>query len=58
MIYFLKKFSSIKQNFNIHDKKLLIIITTLKLWKIYAKKLSKFKVFTNYKNFMYFIITK
>ena len=31
MIYFLKKISLIKQNYNTHDKKLLIIIIALKL---------------------------
>ena len=30
MIYFFKKLSLIKQNYDIYDKKLLIIITTLK----------------------------
>ena len=58
MIYFSKKFSSIKQNYDIHDKKLLIIVITLKSWKIYVEKLSKFRIFIDYKNFMYFIITK
>ena len=41
MIYFFKKFSSIKQNYNIYDKKLLIIIITLKSWKIYVEKYKK-----------------
>ena len=31
MTYFSKKFSSIKQNYNIHDKKLLAIIIFLKI---------------------------
>ena len=58
MIYFLKKLSSIEQNYDIYDKKLLIIITILKTWKMYAKKLLKFIIFTNHKNLLYFINTK
>ena len=58
MIYFFKKFSLTKQNYDIHDKKLLAIITILKSWKIYVKKSLKLKILIDYKNFMHFIITK
>ena len=58
MIYFSKKFTSAEQNYRIHDKKLLIIVTVLKIWKIYAKKTLEFIILTNYKKILYFIITK
>ena len=58
IIYFSRKFSSIEQNYDIHDKELLAIITFLKAWKIYAKKAFKFIVLTNHKNLLHFTITK
>jgi hypothetical protein len=40
-----------KINYDIHDKKLLVIVITLQKWKIYLKD-SKYsvKMFTNHKN--------
>ena len=38
VVYFSKKLTSAEQNYEIHDKELLIIVTVLKTWKIYAKK--------------------
>ena len=58
VMYFSKKLTSAEQNYEIHDKRLLIIVTVLKTWKIYAKKTSKFIILINHKNFLYFIITK
>ena len=58
MIYFSRKLTSAEQNYEIHDKKLLIIVTALKTWKIYAEKASEFIILTNHKNFLYFIIIK
>ena len=54
MIYFLKKISLIKQNYNTHDKKLLIIIIALKLWKIYVKKIIKIQNFYKSQKFYTF----
>ena len=56
--YFSRKFSSAKQNYDIHDKKLLAIVVFLKQWKVYAKETSKFTIFMNHKNLVHFIITK
>ena len=58
VIYFSKKLTSAEQNYEIHDKKLLAIVTFLKTLKIYAKETSEFIILMNYKNFVFFIITK
>jgi hypothetical protein len=48
-----------KLNYDIHDKKLLAIVTAFQKWRVYLKK-SKYqiKVLTNYKNLTYFTTTK
>ena len=56
--YFSRKLTPAEQNYEIHDKELLTIVTALKTWKIYAKGASEFIILTNHKNFLYFIITK
>ena len=56
--YLSRKLSSAKQNYDVHDKKLLIIITALKNWKVYAEETSKLTIFTNYKNLLHFITIK
>ena len=56
--YFSRKLSSTKQNYDIHDKKLLAIITSLKTWRIYVEEASKFTIYTNHKNLFQFIIIK
>ena len=56
--YLLRKLLSAKQNYNVHNKKLLIIITTLENWKMYVKKISKLTIFTNHKNLLHFITIK
>ena len=58
MTYFSKKLTSIKQNYDIHDKKLLTIVVTLKKWIIYVKKASKLTILTNYKKFIHFTTIK
>ena len=40
IIYYLKKLSLIEQNYDVYNKKLLIIITLLKNWKVYLEKIS------------------
>ncbi len=56
--YYSRKFSSAKQNYDIHDKKLLIIIASLKQWRVYAEKSSESTIYTNHKNLLHFIIIK
>ena len=50
--YFSKKLSSAEQNYDIYDKKLLIIIAVLKYWRIYAKDVSSLNIYTNYMNLL------
>ena len=48
--YFSRKFSSTKQNYDIHDKKLLAIIVSLETWKIYVEGALELVIYTNHKN--------
>ena len=52
MTYFSKKFSSIEQNYDIHDKELLAIIIFLKIWKTYVEKALELTIYTNHKNLL------
>ena len=56
--YFLRKLLLTEQNYDIYDKKLLIIIATLKYWEVYAKGASSFDIYMNYKNLLQSIIIK
>jgi hypothetical protein len=58
MTYYSRKLSSAEQNYDIHDKKLLIIIASLEQWRIYAEKSSKLTIYTDHKNLLHFIIIK
>ena len=58
IIYLSRKFSSAEQNYDIHDKKLLAIVISLKQWRVYAEKTLELIIFTNHKNFLHFITTK
>ena len=54
-IYFLKKNSSVKCNYKIYNKKLLVVIYYLKNWNIELRSIKKFVIITDYKNLEYFI---
>jgi hypothetical protein len=58
MIYYFRKLLLAKQNYDIHDKKLLAIIAALKTWRIYIEEASKLIILTNHKNLLHFITTK
>ena len=58
MTYYLKKLFLTKQNYDIANKELLIIVVVLQYWRIYAKDCSKFNIYTNHKNLLNFITTK
>ena len=58
IIYF-KKIISAKLNYQIYNKKLLIIINIFKKQKMYLKEsIYLIKILINYKNLLYFIIIK
>ena len=48
--YFSRKLSSTKQNYDIHDKELFVIIISLKTWRIYVEGALKLTIYTNHKN--------
>jgi hypothetical protein len=48
-----------EMNYDIHNKKLLAVITAFQEWRVYLKGIKhQVKVFTDYQNFIYFFITK
>ena len=57
--YFLKKHNSIKCNYKIYNKKLIIIIYAFKKWCLKLKGFTfSVKVITDHKNLKYFIFIK
>ena len=58
MAYCSRKISLAEQNYDIYNKKLLAIIAILKQQRIYAEGTPLLKILTDYKNLLYFIITK
>ena len=57
--FYNKKMIFAKCNYEIYDKKFLIIIRCLKHWKFELKNIEQFvKIYTNHKNFEIFIIFK
>ena len=54
-----RKIISIKQNYEIHDQKLLIIVQIFKIWKYYLKNnFETIEIWSNYNNFRKFIKQK
>ena len=48
-----------ESNYKIYNKELLTIITTFEKWRIYLKRfIYLIKILIDYKNLLYFIITK
>ena len=58
MAYYSRKLSLAKQNYDIHDKKLLAIVATLKAWRVYIEEALGLTILTNHKNLLHFITTK
>ena len=58
MVYILRKLSPVEQNYDIYDKELLAIVATLETWRVYTEGSLDLIIFTDYKNLLYFIITK
>ena len=56
--YLSKKLSSAEQNYDIHDKELLVIVAFLKSWKVYAEESPQLTILTDYKNLLHFTTTK
>ena len=59
MVIYLKKITNIKLNYKIYNKELLTIINIFEKWRVYLEKsIYLIKILINYKNLLYFIITK
>ena len=56
MAYYLKKHTPVKSNYEIHNKKLLVIMRHLKAWDAELRSVSKgFNIITDHKNIEYFM---
>ena len=56
MVYYLKKYTPVKNNYEIHNKELLVIIHYLKVWDTELWSVLKgFDIITNHKNIKYFV---
>ncbi len=54
-----RKLTEAELNYEIHNKKLLIIVNSFKQWKVYLEESRyQIQVYTDYKNLLYFTITK
>lgn len=58
VVYLFRKLSSAEQNYDVHDKKLLVIIIVLESWRMYAEEASKLTIYTDHKNLLHFTTTK
>ena len=55
MAYYLKKYTPVKNNYEIHNKELLVIMHYLEVWDTELRSVSKgFNIIINYKNIKYF----
>ncbi len=54
-----RKLTDAELNYEIHDKKLLVIVNSFKQWRVYLKEFRhQIQVYTDHKNLLYFMITK
>ena len=57
--FYSKKLTDAELNYEIHDKKLLVIVDSFKQWRVYLKESKhQIQVYIDYKNLLYFIIMK
>ncbi len=57
-VYYSKKNASVKCNYKIYDKEMLIIIQCLKEWNTELRSVLSFQICTDYKNLKYFMTVK
>ena len=56
MVYYLKKYTPVKSNYEIHNKELLAIMRYLKVWDTELQSIFKgFDIITDHKNIEYFM---
>ena len=56
--YFSKKFSPAEQNYDVHNKELLTIISALQHWRVYMHSCSELEILTDHKNLQHFNTSK
>ena len=56
--YHSRKFSQAEENYDVHDKELLAIVSALQHWRVYAESCSELTIFTDHKNLTHFTTTK
>jgi len=57
--YISKSLNNTEKNYEIHDKKILVIIQCLEVWRHFLEEAQiKFKVWTDYKNLEYFMLSQ
>ncbi len=57
--YYNHKLTIAELNYEIHDKKLLVIVNSFKQWRVYLKEFRhQIQVYTDHKNLLYFMIMK
>ena len=56
MVYYSKKYTPVKNNYEIHSKELLAIMRCLKVWDTELRSVLKgFNIIINHKNIEYFV---
>ena len=56
MVYYLKKYTPVKSNYEIYDKELLVSMRCLEVWDAELRSVLKgFDIITDYKNIEYFV---
>ena len=56
--YYSRKLSPAEQNYDIHDKELLAVVSALEHWRIYAAGAKTLSIYTDHKNLLTFATTK
>ena len=56
--YYSRKMSQAEQNYDTHNKELLVVVNALEHWRVYAESSSKLTIFTDHKNLTTFTTTK
>jgi hypothetical protein len=59
IVYYSRKLQSVEINYDVKNKKMLVIINCLKKWRLYLQEtIKKFKILTNHGSLEYFITIK
>jgi hypothetical protein len=56
--YYSRKMTPAEENYDIHDKELLAVVSALQHWRIYCESAPKLTIYTDHKNLLHFTTTK